>query len=91
MDLATADVWMQARELGVHAQQATLVRGPRLPDGPGDFDLWTSLGDPGSAAGALLLAAAWALRYVDGHKQPIELAAAGPSGEVAVLLVGSLP
>jgi len=91
IDLATADVWMQARELGVREQQATVLRGTRLPDGPGDFDLWTPLGDPGSAAGALLLAAAWALRYIDGYLQPIEIAAAGPSGEVSVLLLGSLP
>ncbi len=91
LDLATAEVWRQAREAGVRASQAVQLRGPRLPDGPGDLDLWTSLGDPGAGAGGLLLAAAWALRVADKERGPIELAAAGPSGEVAVALLGTLP
>jgi len=91
LDLATVEVWRQATLMGVKEHQATLIRGPRLPDGPGDIDLWTSLGDPGAGAGGLLLAAAWALRYADGDKRPIEVAAAGPSGEVAVALLGTLP
>jgi hypothetical protein len=91
LDLATVEVWRQAMLLGVKDRQATQLRGPRLPDGPGDIDLWAGLGDPGAGAGGLLLAAAWALRYADGDKGPIELSAAGPSGEVAVALLGTLP
>ena len=91
LDLATVEVWRQAKMLGIRDSQATQIRGPRLPDGPGDIDLWSSLGDPGAGAGGLLLAAAWALRYVDGDKRPLEIAAAGPSGEVAVALLGTLP
>ncbi|MCP4868090.1 MAG: hypothetical protein GY898_05175 [Proteobacteria bacterium] len=91
LDLATVEVWHQAKMLGIKDSQATQIRGPRLPDGPGDIDLWTTLGDPGAGAGGLLLAAAWALRFTDKDTRPIEIAAAGPSGEVAVALLGTLP
>ena len=45
------------------------------------------LGDAGAGSGALLLAAAWAKRQ-DG---PTAVAAGGPGGELAVLLLGPLP
>ena len=67
-----------------------VVRGPRLPRGLGEMDLWAPLGDPGAAAGAMLVAAAWALRHVDHRDGPIELAAAGPGGEVVVAILGTL-
>ena len=84
---ASERAWQQA---GGAPGDGLVLRGPRLPGGPGAIDLWSSLGDPGVAAGALLVAAAWALRHVDGHDGPIELAAAGPGGEVVVAIVGTL-
>ena len=56
----------------------------------GRLDLWSRLGDPGAAAGAFLLAAAWALHEHEHEERPIELAAAGPGGEVAVALLGRI-
>ena len=75
---------------GLERQPACTARGPRLPDGPGDIDLWTPLGDPGAAAGGWLLAAAWSLRHDDGVTGPIELVAAANNGEVAVAVLGTI-
>ncbi len=47
----------------------------------------THLGDAGAGSGALLLAAAWTRR----ERGPIAVAAGGPGGELAVLLLGPLP
>jgi hypothetical protein len=69
---------------------ALRIRGPFVPGGS-DIDLWTPLGDPGAGAGALLLPAAWAARSIDKHRGPIELAAVGPRGDVAVTILGALP
>ncbi len=66
------------------------IRGPGVPGGT-DVDLWAALGDPGAAAGALLLPAAWAARSIDKHRGPIELAALGPRGDLAVAVLGELP
>ncbi len=66
------------------------IRGPGVPGGT-DIDLWSALGDPGAAAGALLLPAAWTARSIDKHRGPIELAAVGPRGDVAVAVLGELP
>ena len=74
-----------------------LLLGPRLmaamtADG-GDWSntlsgaMAAGLGDAGAGSGALLLAAAWAKRQ-DG---PTAVAAGGPGGELAVLLLGPLP
>jgi hypothetical protein len=82
--------WRQARAEGVAARRGIALRGPRLPDGPGDIDLWGALGDPEAAAGALLLAAAWALHRFDEVDQPIELQAAGSGGEVVTVILGIL-
>jgi hypothetical protein len=84
---ASRCAWKQA---GGERGDGLLLRGPRLPGGAGDLDLWSALGDPGVAAGALLVAAAWALRHADGQVGPIELAAAGPGGEVVVAILGTL-
>ena len=84
---ASTTAWAQA---GGAQGDGRLLRGPRLPDGAGQLDLWTPLGDPGVAAGALLVAAAWALRHAEGYDGPIELAAAGPGGEVVVAILGTL-
>jgi hypothetical protein len=80
--------WSRA---GLERRPAVSVRGPRLPDGPGDVDLWTPLGDPGAAVGGWQIAAAWALRHDDGVLGPIELVAASNNGEIAVAVLGSLP
>ena len=85
---ASRCAWAQ---VGGATGDGLVLRGPRLPGGPGELDLWSAMGDPGVAAGALLVAAAWALRFVDGHDGPIELAAAGPGGEVVVAVLGTLP
>jgi hypothetical protein len=69
---------------------ALRIRGPEVPGGT-DIELWSALGDPGAAAGALLFPAAWAARSVDRHRGPIELAAVGPRGDVAVAILGPLP
>lgn len=69
---------------------ALRIRGPGVPGGT-DIELWDALGDPGAAAGALLLPAAWAARSIDKHRGPIELAAVGPRGDVAVAILGELP
>ena len=68
---------------------ALRIRGPGVPGGT-DIELWSALGDPGAAAGALLLPAAWAARSIDRHRGPIELAAVGPRGDVAVAILGAL-
>ena len=83
-----AIAWERA---GLERAPAATVRGPRLPGGPGDVDLWTPLGDPGAAVGGWLLAAAWALRHDDGVTGPIELVAGSNNGEVAVAVLGTLP
>ena len=69
---------------------ALRIRGPRLADA-GDIDLWTPLGDPGAAASGWMLAAAWLARTVDRVDGPIELAVADPTGELAVVILGTLP
>lgn len=86
-EAASRCAWKQA---GRPADGRVLLRGPRLPGGSGDIDLWAKLGDPGTAAGAFLLAAAWALLHVERHEGPIELVAAGPGGEAAVAVLGRL-
>lgn len=85
---AAEAAWARA---GLERAPAATVRGPRLPQGPGDVDLWSALGDPGAAVGGWLLAAAWALRFDDGVDGPIELVAASNNGEVAVAVLGTLP
>ena len=76
---------------GLERAPACTVRGPRLPNGPGDIDLWSPLGDPGAAVGGWLLGAAWVLRHDDGVLGPIELVAGSNNGEVAVAVLGTLP
>jgi len=83
-----AIAWERA---GLERAPAATVRGPRLPGGFGDVDLWTPLGDPGAAVGGWLLAAAWSLRFDDGVTGPIELVAGSNNGEVAVAVLGTLP
>jgi hypothetical protein len=68
-----------------------LLRGPGLVLTPEDVDLWTPLGDPGAAAGGVLLLAALAARELDGVAGPVEIQARGESGELAVVLLGTLP
>ena len=87
IDRAAEAAWDQ---VGRPRAPGAKVRGPRLPDGPGDVDLWSPLGDPGAAVGGWLSAAAWALRYDDGVREPIELVAASNNGEVAVAVLGTL-
>lgn len=50
----------------------------------------TRLGDAGAGSGALLIAGAASLR-AQGQRGPIALAGGGPGGELAVVLVGTLP
>ena len=70
---------------------ALLLRGPGLRRLPLDLDIWSSLGDPGAASGAVLLLAAAAARELDGVPAPIELQARGESGEMVVVVLGTVP
>ncbi len=87
IDRVATTAWERA---GLERRPERIVRGPRLPDGPGDIDLWTPLGDPGAASGGWLLAAAWALRFDDGVMGPIELVVGSNNGEIAVAVLGTL-
>jgi hypothetical protein len=74
-----------------------LLTGPRLwalssadPNAPTPClsnDLLHTLGDAGAGSGALLLALAWTQR----SDETITLAACGPGGELAVVILGPLP
>ncbi len=90
------------RLLALAADRADVVPsrvlvGPRLmaalqaverPVDSTSTSLWQHLGDAGAGSGALLLAAAWAGRSTEG---PTALAACGPGGEIAVVILGTLP
>jgi hypothetical protein len=76
-------------EAGV--EPVELLLGPRLRAATGgggalSAALAEHLGDAGAGSGALLLGLAWARR----DRGPIALAAGGPGGELAVLILGPL-
>ena len=76
-----SDTFPALRFLG---PRLSLTEGDTPEIRPSDF-----LGDCAAAGGALLVAAAWAESMQTNAQGTYELVAAGPSGEVAVLLLGA--
>ena len=84
--------WEEAAPFVSDTFPALRLLGPRLPPTEGDIpELRPSdfLGDCAAAGGALLVASAWAESLQSDALGPYELVAAGPSGEVAVLVLGT--
>ncbi|MEE2829334.1 MAG: beta-ketoacyl synthase N-terminal-like domain-containing protein [Myxococcota bacterium] len=90
---ARVNAWAASADRGTGPEDAIRLSGPRVPlDGSSSgetISLWEGLGDPGAAAGALLLAAAWLIHHRQPGHAPLELSAVSPGGETAVLLLAT--